>query len=119
LVLEFAKSEWWTSNTRFRHWAVEAKHKKAAREKARRAAESAGLPVFRRAHVTAWIGYPRNGKADPSNVAPVVKAALDGMTDAGVWEDDDSEHVTAVTYRRDVPSGTPGLWRVRLELEEA
>lgn len=120
LVLEFTKNEWWTSNTRFRHWAVEAKHKKQARMKARDAAIVAGLPVFDRAHVTAWISYPRASKADPSNAAPCVKALLDGITDADGcgWVDDDSAHVVAVTYRRGPHTGRPGVWVVTLQIEE-
>lgn len=119
LVLEFTKNEWWTSNTRFRHWAVEAKLKKNARSKARLAAMQAGLPRVNRAHVTAWISYPRASKADPSNAAPCVKALLDGCTDAGIWIDDNSDHVVAVTYRRGPHTQRPGTWVVRLQIEEA
>lgn len=120
IELEFAKNEWWTSNTRFRHWAIEAKHKKNAREKARLAAMQAGLPRVNRAHVTAWISYPRASKADPSNASTVVKALLDGITDAPGygWDDDDSDHVVAVTYRRGTNTGQPGTWRVRLHIED-
>ena len=120
LTLEFTKSEWWTSNTRFRHWAIEAKLKKQARMKARLAAVEAGLPLVDRAHVTAWISYPRASKADPSNAAPCVKALLDGITDADGygWVDDDSTHVTAVTYRRGANTGRPGTWVIRLQIEE-
>jgi hypothetical protein len=48
-------------------------------------------------HVAAFIGYPRNGKADPANAAPTVKALIDGMVDAGVWPDDDSTYVIGPT----------------------
>jgi hypothetical protein len=120
LELTFGRDEWWTSNTRFRHWAVEAKHKKNARQKARDAAIVAGLPRVNRATVTAWISYPRASKADPSNAAPCVKALLDGITDAPGygWDDDDSTHVVAVTYRRGPNTGTPGTWAIRLQIEE-
>ena len=118
LTLEFTKNEWWTSNTRFRHWAVEAKLKKNARQKARDAALVAGLPRVDRVHVTAWISYPRASKADPSNSAPCVKACLDGCTDAGIWIDDNSDHVVAVTYRRGANTKRPGVWVVTLQIEE-
>lgn len=120
LVIEFTKNEWWTSNTRFRHWAIEAKLKKNARQKARLAAMQAGLPRVDRAHVTAWISYPRASKADPSNAAPCVKALLDGITDAPGcgWTDDDSTHVVAVTYRRGPHTQRPGTWVIRLQIDE-
>ncbi|MFJ4107913.1 hypothetical protein [Oerskovia enterophila] len=119
LWLEFTKNEWWSSNDRL-HWAVKSKLTKNARSKARDAAVVAGLPVFDRAHVTAWISYPRASKADPSNAAPCVKALLDGITDADGygWVDDDSTHVVAVTYRRGPHTKRPGTWVIRLQIEE-
>lgn len=119
LVMEFTKAEWWSSNARL-HWAVKMKLTKNARKKARDAAVVAGLPLVDRAHVTAWISYPRASKADPSNAAPCVKALLDGITDADGcgWDDDDSAHVVAVTYRRGPHTQRPGTWAVRLQIEE-
>jgi crossover junction endodeoxyribonuclease RusA len=67
-------------------------------------------------HVAAFIGYLRNGKADPANAAPTVKALIDGLVDAGVWPDDDSTHVIGPTYLRDPKSTTPGHYTVRLVL---
>lgn len=119
LVLEFGRNEWFTSNQRL-HWAVKMKLTRNARQKARLAAVEAGLPLVDRAHVTAWISYPRASKADPSNAAPCVKALLDGITDADGygWVDDDSTHVVAVTYRRGPHTKRPGTWVVRLEIQE-
>lgn len=68
------------------------------------------------AHVAAFIGYLRKGTADPSNAAPTVKALIDGLTDAGLWPDDDSTHVIGPTYLRDPKSPTPGHYTVRLVL---
>lgn len=117
LWLEFTKAEWFTSNQRH-HWAVKMKLTRNARSKARDAAIVAGLPRVDRVHVTAWISYPRASKADPSNSAPCVKACLDGCTDAGIWIDDDSEHVVAVTYRRGPHTQRPGTWVIRLQIDE-
>lgn len=69
-------------------------------------------------HVAAFIGYLRAGTADPSNAAPTVKALIDGMTDAGVWPDDDSTHVIGPTYLRDPKSATKDHYTVRLVLTE-
>lgn len=115
IVLDIPKTLWWTSNSRL-HWAAKSKRTAHIRNMAR--AHAHGMTPLNRVEVTAWISYPRAGTADPSNASPVVKAALDGITDAGGWPDDDSEHVQAVTYRRGPNTRTPGLWRVRLELLE-
>lgn len=110
--------EWWhTSNDRG-GWRKFAHRKKYIRLYAGAEARNARLPRFATVHVCAWIGYPKAGRADPSNASPVVKAALDGLTDAGVWLDDDSDHVVAVEYRRDRPSGQVGVHTVRLTITE-
>ncbi len=35
-------------------------------------------------------------RRDPHNWAPTVKAIVDGLTDAGVWPDDNAAHVTVL-----------------------
>ncbi len=35
-------------------------------------------------------------RRDPSNLLPTAKAAIDGLVDAGVWPDDNSEWVTVL-----------------------
>ena len=118
LVLEIPKSHWHTSNDRGK-WYIFAPRIKANRAAAKNAAIKGGLGTFSVAHVTAHIGYPRNGRADPGNASPVVKALLDGLTDAGIWADDDSLHVIGPDYRREVGvTGKPGVHTVRLVLIE-
>lgn len=105
---------WWISANDRAHWAVKARATRHLRELAAvtaRQVEPVGV-----VHVAAFIGYLRNGKADPSNAAPTIKALLDGMTDAGVWPDDDSTHVIGPTYLRDPKSPTAGHYTVRLVL---
>lgn len=116
LTLDVPETLWMSANER-RHWAVTAKRTKALREKAGyearlQLAVTAG-PVL----VTAFIQYPRNGRADPGNAAPTVKPILDGITDAGIWADDDSSTVIGPDYRRETSAtGIKGLHRVRLVL---
>ena len=106
---------WLTSNQRL-HWADRSRRTAAIRLLARHAARE--LPVVEHCRVTAAIGYPTASKADPSNAAPTVKAVLDGITDAGVWADGDSEHVLAVTYVRGETTKRRGMYRVEIEIEE-
>lgn len=106
---------WLSANQRM-HWAPKAERIRALRAHGRYAAQDAGHPTHDVTHVAAFIGYLRNGKADPANAAPTVKALIDGMVDAGVWPDDDSTHVIGPTYLRDPKSPTPGHYTVRLVL---
>ena len=115
LVFTIPADLWLSANQRM-HWAPKAKRTKALREHGYYGAEDAGYPRFDVCHVAAFIGYLRNGKADPANAAPTIKALIDGMTDAGVWPDDDSTHVIGPTYLRDPKSPTPGCYTVRLVL---
>jgi crossover junction endodeoxyribonuclease RusA len=105
---------WLSANQRL-HWAPKAKRTKALREMGLLTARAEKVRDLGTTHVAAFIGYPRNGTADPGNAAPTVKALIDGMVDAGVWPDDDSTHVLGPTYLRDPKTGD-GTYRVRLVL---
>lgn len=108
---------WLSANQRM-HWAPKAKRTAYLRALGKVYAQVAwdAIPQHDVTHVAAFIGYLRNGTADPANAAPTVKALIDGMTDAGVWADDDSTHVIGPTYLRDPKSPTPGHYTVRLVL---
>ena len=116
LTFTIPRDLWLSANDR-RHWADKARRTKQLRQLGRATAIAAGLrnAHLGGTHVAAFIGYPRNGKADPANAA-VVKPLIDGMTDAGVWDDDDHTHVIGPTYLRDKASGQAGVHTVRLVL---
>lgn len=113
LTLHIPRSWWLSANQRL-HWAQKAERTRNIRALA--AASARGMEPVETVHVAAFIGYLRGGKADPSNAAPVVKACLDGLTDAGVWPDDDHTHVIGPTFRRDPKSTRAGHYTVRLVL---
>ncbi|MFJ2733714.1 hypothetical protein [Streptomyces sp. NPDC087317] len=46
-------------------------------------------PLFARAHVLGVLHPPTDGRRDPANWYPTFKAAVDGIVDAGLLEDDD------------------------------
>jgi hypothetical protein len=46
-------------------------------------------PLFQRAHVLGILHPPTGGRRDPANWYPTFKAAVDGIVDAGLLEDDD------------------------------
>jgi len=113
VILDVPRDWWLTSNGRY-HWADKAKRTRWIRQAAATAARDTWH--HRRADITAYVAYPRANKADPGNAYPTLKAAIDGLVDAGVLGDDDSKHLPALTIRRDPPTGRAGVYRVRLVL---
>ena len=116
VTIDIPKAYWLTSNMRL-HWAAKAKRAAWTRDRtgwivlaAIRAGELAPMQA---ADLTVWVGYPSNRRQDPDNA--IAKNAIDGCIDGGLLPDDDAEHRPATTYRRDVPTGRPGWYRLRLE----
>ncbi|MFZ5852279.1 MAG: hypothetical protein ACOYY2_12925 [Actinomycetota bacterium] len=60
---------------------------------ARAAAEEAKIPALLHARITAQPYQRRGVLADTGNHYPAVKAAIDGLVDAGLLEDDSPRHV--------------------------
>lgn len=114
LVIDVPAALWLSHNKKL-HWAETARRTKALRALAYVEARKVGIPALGTTHVAAFIGYPRNGKADPANAA-VVKPLIDGLVDAGVWPDDDSTYVLGPTHLRDPKPDVVGVYRVRLVL---
>lgn len=117
IVLTIPKQVWMTSNDR-RHWADTHRRRRTIRTMAGWWAKHLHLTANPPVTVTAEIRYPTDRRADPANAEPVVKPILDGLTDAGVWPDDDSNHIRAVTYTRGPKTGQPGKYQVALTIRE-
>lgn len=113
ITFEVPRAWWLTSNGRY-HWQQRAQRTRWIRHAAALAAR--GTRQHRQAHVTAYVAYPRANRADPGNAYPTLKAAIDGVIDAGILPDDDHKHLPALTIRRDPPTGRAGVYRVRLVL---
>ncbi len=56
-------------------------------------------PLFQRAHVLGILHPDRNNRCDPANWYPSFKAAVDGIVDAGLLEDDDHTRVVGPDMR--------------------
>lgn len=106
--LDIHKTIWISSNARIHHME-RAKRTRQIRQHARAAAlaiaRQAGharrLPIWASqnpCHVRIRISNPTRQKFDPANASPAAKAILDGITDAGLWTDDDHRVVKAVTF---------------------
>lgn len=116
IVLDLPRNLWWSANDRL-HWQVVRRKKAAVRLMARAAAT--GGERFQKATLAVLVHYPTNAQADPHNVAStVLKAAIDGLVDAGALPDDSSKHLTAVTISRGPKTSIAGIYRLTLTLEE-
>lgn len=85
-----------TSNQRLNPH-VKAKKTKALRTLA--AAESRGLRGPTPCRVIAWLAFGDKRRRDAPNWWPTIKALIDGMVDAGVWEDDNSTIIQGPDHR--------------------
>lgn len=100
-ILEFDQpDEQLTLNDRH-HRIKNAKIVKAWRERVYWAAcQERATPSARRVkgHAQVQVIFPvtTHTRRDPHNWMPTVKAIIDGLTDANLWPDDNSDHVTVL-----------------------
>lgn len=78
------------------HWAPKAERVRTWRHAAKAAARNAKLRNIGPTIVHVTLSVNSSGRRDPSNWYPTVKAICDGLTDAGLWPDDDSTHVATL-----------------------
>lgn len=67
--------------------------------------------------VNVIIYSPTKRRLDPPNFYPTIKALVDGMTDAGVWSDDNHEVIKRMSFEYGGLSGDK-RYRVELEIEK-
>ncbi|MGQ7424298.1 hypothetical protein ACTGVR_07365 [Streptococcus suis] len=65
------------------------------------------------------IYAPTERRMDPPNFYPTVKALVDGMTDAGIWTDDNHEVIKYMTFKYGGLSGSKDKYRIEIEVEDA
>lgn len=64
------------------------------------------IPEGHIARVVLWCRNPKSHQLkDPSNLQPTAKALVDGITDAGVWPDDNAKYVIGQDCRAIQPAG--------------
>ena len=68
--------------------------------------------------VTVTVFSPTKSKLDPPNLYPTVKAIIDGMTDAGIWVDDNYKVIKSMTFKYGGLSGEKGYYKLVLDIRE-
>lgn len=119
LTIQVHKAIWLTANQRI-HWSTRMRRTRMLRAYAASEARIHGLAGQRLGPsvVTAMIGYPTTGRADPTNAEPTVKAIIDGLVDARVWDDDDHIHIPRVAFERDPQKAPKDTHTVTLIIHE-
>ncbi len=105
----------WTANAERRwHHMKRAQVVRDTRERWAWIAKAEGIPPLRRIRVEA-TPLRKNARSMPDVAAcyPAVKAAIDGLVDAGVIEDDNPFHIDAILFRAPQIANREGL-RLRI-----
>ncbi len=103
------------------HWRRKAERVQALRLRASVAYARAGRPQMMRAHCTATVSYPDARRRDVENLAPTLKALVDGLvtpypSGRGMLPDDDDKHLVGPDKRVGEP--TRGGYTITLRFEE-
>lgn len=100
ITIRIPGNEWWTQNRRG-HWRAKYRRTSAVRRRALIAARDA----------------VNRGSLDTPTAWPVrVIAIIDALTDAGMWPDDDSTHITGPDYRPGEPSREKGWYAIDITI---
>lgn len=100
--------EWITANQRL-FWRVRSERTKSWRTHTANRAKEMGLPHLDKALIVCELRFSDNRRRDPHNWSPTAKAAVDGLVDAGVFDDDDHTRVTGPDMR--IGPKVPPAWR--------
>jgi len=92
------------------NWGRRATDTRWWREQFRVAAEHAEIPQYERIHISV-VPLHKNGRSPQDTAAcfPAAKAAIDGLVDAGVVEDDTPDKVVRVDFYAPLVDGNDGL----------
>lgn len=86
---------WSINQERTKHWSWRAKRAADFRLCAMAAAREQDIPAQPPSMIEVTLPFDRaSNRRDPSNYFPAAKAIVDGLVDAGLWEDDTAEFVS-------------------------
>ncbi|GAA0057887.1 hypothetical protein GE023_005175 [Streptococcus canis] len=67
--------------------------------------------------VTVTVYSPTKSRLDPPNLYPTVKAIVDGMTDAGIWVDDNHKIIKSMAFKYGGLSNEKGHYRFVFDIK--
>lgn len=76
------------------------------------------FPRFPYYTIVFTVYQPERRWIDPPNFSPTSKALIDGLTDAGWWDDDNLEHSLETTFRYGGLSGIPGTYVFKMTITQ-
>jgi len=107
---------WTTNSERTWHFQKRAARVRETRERFFWLAKEAKIPALSKIDVTAVpLVKNRRSMQDVGACFPAVKAAIDGLVDAGVIPDDDAEHLDKLTFYAPRVGDVEGLRLVVME----
>lgn len=110
------KRPWTTNAERTWHHMKRAAHVRDTREAFGWMAKAQQLPMMRAVHVYATpLAKNRKWRQDVGACFPAVKAAIDGLVDAGILPDDNPDFVRQLTF---FPMQLGDVDGLRIEIEE-
>lgn len=110
-ILFYGERPWTLNAERTWHYHKRAKHVDVWRTAFREDAERRGIPSLEKISVEALPILPTRRLQDCANCFPAVKAAIDGLVDAKVIEDDDPNFLESIKfYSPAYVKGVAGLY---------
>lgn len=97
-ILYFNERPWTLNAERTWHYQTRAKHVKRWRDAFSDDAKFRGIPPLGRISVEALPILPTRRLQDTANCFPAVKAAIDGLVDAQVIEDDNPNFLDSIKF---------------------
>ena len=110
--------EWWITANQRGHWATKARKTKNVRHLAATYAQQRRIKFTTPVNITCEVHFRTTGLADPDNAAPTLKAAVDGLVQAGALDGDDSTRVHRTAYTRGPRSKNPAGYALTLYITE-
>lgn len=99
------------------HYLDKGNRARKVRELAKSTGENLNIK-FNKFKITVYVCPPTRRRMDPPNLYPTLKPIIDGLTDAGLWEDDDYTRLIEVSFRYGGLSGVKSEYILKLDIEE-
>lgn len=101
-----------------KHYRLKGLCAKALREMAMALGESTKERYFDKYSIDVYVYAPSKRRIDPGNLYPTIKPLIDGLTDANLWEDDDAEHLTRLSFMYGGLSEMPECFIIKMIVKE-